>query len=103
MPEEVAQQIGRETPSNCIMSKMQLLGDRQFFRTAHGRFGFMIRGVQPGDVLVVFDTATTPHVLRNASPVNDDKYLVIGDAYVDGIMYGEADALDIEVRDIVLV
>jgi uncharacterized cupin superfamily protein len=84
------------------MSKLYTLSDRQCFRTAHGRFGFTIRGVQSGDVLVVFDTATTPHVLRNASDDND-KYLVIGDAYVDGIMYGEADSLEIEARDFVLV
>jgi hypothetical protein len=52
----------------------------------------------------VFNSATTPHVLRKV--INEgggEAYKIVGDAYVSDIMYGESDVLDIPVQDIMLV
>jgi hypothetical protein len=78
------------------------LGDRQLFNTKHGRFGFTIKGVQPGDILCVFNSASTPHILRRMKD-RDEAYQVIGDAYVDGMMFAEVDAMGIADQDILLV
>jgi hypothetical protein len=49
----------------------------------------------------VFGTATTPHILRRAG--GSEKYSVVGDAYVHGIMYGESDFLNIPTQNFCLV
>lgn len=101
--EAVLQQIGPATPTQNIITKMMFLTDRQLFNTTEGFFGVVIRGVQPGDLVCVFNSATTPHVLRRVPGEDSDVYEVVGDAYVNDLMYCQADYLDIAVRDIELV
>jgi hypothetical protein len=91
------------SPYQPILAKLGRLGDRQLFNTKHGRFGFTIKGVQPGDILCVFNSASTPHVLRRMTDRDNGAYQVIGDAYVDGMMLAEVDAMDIKDQDILLV
>jgi hypothetical protein len=86
-----------------LLVKLVKLGDRQLFNTKNGRFGFTIKGVQPGDMLCVFNSASTPHVLRRVAVRGGEAYLVIGDAYVDGLMLAEADDIEVEDREILLV
>jgi hypothetical protein len=52
----------------------------------------------------VFNSATTPHVLRKVSGEGvGEVYQIIGDAYVSDLMYGESDSMDIQVQDITLL
>lgn len=102
-----AKYIGSESDVAKILTKQALLTRRQLFNTAHGRFGFTTRGVQPGDIVCVFHGASTPHVLRRAGQRESQVYQVIGDAYIHGLMHGkidlEADDIEAEEQDIVLV
>jgi hypothetical protein len=102
--EAVLQGIVPGTSACDIVTKLQCLYDRQLFNTTNGRFGFVICGAQPGDLVCVFNSATTPHVLRKVSNGSAcEVYRIIGDAYVSDLMYGESDVLDIPVQDITLV
>lgn len=78
---------------------------RQLFLTKGSRIGYTIRGVKPGDKVCLFDGAPCPHVLRSAREGDNvvEKWRFVGDAYVHGLMNGEADGIDIDKKDIVLV
>jgi len=84
---------------------LQNFSYRQLFLTKDRRLGFTLRGVKPGDVVCVFDGAPTPHVLRRVSQADNalERWRFVGDAYVHDLMNCEADAMDIESRDVVLV
>ena len=62
--------------------------DTTFFATAQGRLGFSNNKIQPKDVVYVLYGGNAPFVLR-PNP-NDNTMQLIGDAYLDGVMYGEA-------------
>lgn len=62
--------------------------DTTFFATVQGRFGFSNRKIQPKDVVYVLYGGNAPFVLR-PNP-NDNTMQLIGDAYLDGVMFGEA-------------
>lgn len=70
---------------------LSLLDSRQFIVTNDGLAGLAPAIAQPGDHIVVFAGENTPLVLRPAG--RDDRgrnrYYVIGDCFVHGIMYGE--------------
>jgi len=67
---------------------------RDFFATEHGRIGWGPEGVEAGDVIAVFDNGIIPHILR---PRKSNKpMMLVGDAYVDGLMYGEVFNLEEE-------
>ena len=53
-----------------------------------GYYGIGPHETQPGDVLVIFLGAQVPHVLRHYSKGNS--FRLVGEAYVHGIMDGEA-------------
>jgi hypothetical protein len=60
---------------------------RAFGRTAnHGLFGWVPKNSVAGDVVVIFTGGTMPIVLRP----KDGYYTVVGDAYIHGVMDGEA-------------
>ncbi|KAK7409526.1 hypothetical protein QQX98_008310 [Neonectria punicea] len=80
---------------------------RRFLATAHGRLGWAPLCTKPGDLVCIFDGAPVPFILRprtekmtasqkqsrdNAfSMLGDEtKYELVGEAYIDGMMYGEA-------------
>jgi hypothetical protein len=92
-----------DTPTRDIFCALFYLRNRQLFNTAQGSFGFAIKGVEPGDVVCVFNHATTPHVLRKVEDREGHVYRVVGDAYVHDFMHGQVDEMDLEERDIVLV
>ena len=60
--------------------------DRRFFVTAAGYMGLGPRCMQPEDIVVVLRGGLSPFVLRKKA----DGYWLIGEAYVQGIMHGEA-------------
>lgn len=59
---------------------------RMFIATRDGRISFVPKNSREGDVIAVLAGGRVPIVLR---PENDH-YTVIGDAYIHGIMDGEA-------------
>ena len=61
---------------------------RRFFSTNGGRIGLGEPDTRPGDLICIFYGARTPFILRRKE--NDSTYMLIGETYVHGIMYGEA-------------
>jgi hypothetical protein len=88
-----------------FMQRLHRLRNRQVVFTKEKRAGFTSPGVRPGDVLCVFNGAPVVHVLRRAEGISDhvERWRLVADAFVDGLMHGEADGMDVEERDIVLV
>jgi hypothetical protein len=85
---------------------MQFHNQRQLFQAKERRFGFTIRGVLPGDRICALNGSRVPHVIRKVTEDNRNEselWKFVGDAYVHGLMNGEADEIDVEERDIVFV
>jgi hypothetical protein len=79
---------------------------RRFGITAKGYFALVPRGTHEGDEIVVFEKACIPFVVRkvNSDGRDGQKYLLLGEAYVHGIMQGEVmDMADSVLEDITLV
>lgn len=99
------------TPAGYLYNKLEALEGRQLFQTADERFGFTRTGVRKGDRVCVFHEAPTIHILRKRRDEDGEgegegeggRWELVGDGYVHGLMYGEADEMDVEERDIVLV
>jgi hypothetical protein len=66
---------------------------RRFFATSRGQIGFGPTHTQPRDLICVFYGGETPYILRKDPAA--DTFELIGEAYVHGLMYGEA----FEMRD----
>ncbi|KAF1954801.1 hypothetical protein CC80DRAFT_392152, partial [Byssothecium circinans] len=65
---------------------METIGEgRAAFRTANGYIGMGPRAMRQGDVVVALDSGAVPFILRPKA----DHYLLIGECYVHGIMFGE--------------
>jgi hypothetical protein len=60
---------------------------RAFVRTEDGRIGLAPKHTQRGDMVVILWNAGSPYVLR---PVENGNFKLVGEAYVHGLMYGEA-------------
>jgi hypothetical protein len=60
---------------------------RSFVITKHGRLGWCPHTCQEGDVISVLAGGRVPFVLRKCG---ENQYQLIGDAYIHGIMDGEA-------------
>ena len=60
---------------------------RRLFRTQSGYLGIGPQSLQIGDVVSILPSSNVPFLLRQ---VEDNRYRLIGDAYVHGIMHGEA-------------
>jgi hypothetical protein len=75
---------------------------RQFAVTKKGYMALVPLGTQEGDWVAVFSGAATPHVLR-AVTEGGDEFQVVGDAYVHGLMDGEAFRAKVRRETIVLV
>lgn len=73
---------------------------RNFCSTKQGRIGLLPRGTLKGDLVAVFMGADVPFVLRATGA---DRYELIGECYIHGIMNGEAFVgRESQVGDIVL-
>lgn len=65
---------------------------RSFFSTVSGRFVLGPSHMQPGDLVCILFGGTVPFILRqamNAEGEETGKFLLVGEAYVDGAMDGE--------------
>ncbi|KAL2170368.1 hypothetical protein VTG60DRAFT_4954 [Thermothelomyces hinnuleus] len=82
------------------MQASTTVAGRGFATTQRGYIGLVPPVAQVGDLVVVIMGATVPHVVRKVQ----SGYLLVGDAFVHGYMYGEAlRGTDIRPVDIVLV
>lgn len=63
---------------------------REIAVTERGYMALVVPGVRVGDDICVFSGAATPHVLRrDRSDKDDEKYRLVGDAYIHGFMDGK--------------
>ena len=68
---------------------------RRLFRTAKGYLGVGVKSLQPEDEVWIIGGADTPMLLRKHP---NGLYRLVGEAYVHGIMYGEAVQSDVHER-----
>lgn len=70
-------------------TKLRMICDgRRFFATSGGQIGLGPAHTKPGDLICVFYGGDTPYILRKDPAA--DTFEFIGEAYVHGLMYGEA-------------
>jgi hypothetical protein len=63
---------------------------RRLFITKNGYLGLAPRSLRPGDTIAIVPGAAVPFALRKADPQSGDSaWLLIGEAYVHGVMSGE--------------
>jgi hypothetical protein len=62
---------------------------RMLFRTAHGMLGLGHVAIRPGDFVTLLWGVRSPIILRQRSYQDGGGFTFVGDAYVDGIMFGE--------------
>lgn len=83
----------------------QVMAGRKLFRTKQN--GFLGNGPQSleiGDLVCVLAGGTVPYLIRPVDDTKGNRFRFIGEAYVHGIMHGEAvQAQGIEVHEIILV
>ncbi|PSN58660.1 hypothetical protein BS50DRAFT_510017 [Corynespora cassiicola Philippines] len=77
----------RADPSQLMRDLMRISPRRPPFVTEKGHLGLSSQYIKPGDLVAVVGGAQVPFILRKR---NSEKYEIIGEAYVDGIMNGEA-------------
>jgi hypothetical protein len=70
------------------------LEGRVFFILANGYFGVGPDGMEEGDTVAIFRGCKTPFILRQARGKKESMWRILGDAYVHGIMRGEAVRMD---------
>jgi hypothetical protein len=73
--------------------------ERRPFVTVKGFVGLAPKHVEEGDVIVIFPGARFPYVLRRC---DDGTYVLVGETFVHGIMYGELVTEDREMEEFVL-
>lgn len=79
----------------CVSDSVeQNLRHRAYFSTARGRVGLGNKLVKTGDLVCVFNGFRTPFLLRKAA--SEGSYKLMDEAYVHGIMYGEAEQAETE-------
>jgi hypothetical protein len=78
--------VDKERMDELYATSLLACCDRRFFTTTAGRVGIGPRCMQPEDIVVILRGGRTPFILRKKS----DGYWLLGDAYVHGVMHGEA-------------
>ncbi|KAK7696856.1 hypothetical protein SLS64_014141 [Diaporthe eres] len=63
---------------------------RRFFATKGGRIGLGPAHTEAGDAVAVAFYCPTPYILRRRGGEGEGRWGLVGEAYVHGIMYGEA-------------
>jgi hypothetical protein len=64
--------------------------NRCLFRTEQRHIGLGPDSLQPGDCVWVLSGGRVPFVLRQIDANDENRYELVGEAYVHGVMYGEA-------------
>jgi len=76
-----------------IMQMKAATNWRAFAITETGYIALVPSVTKAGDKVIIFEGASVPYVLR-PSP-GDEGFLLVGDSYVQGVMYGEAQVSEI--------
>jgi len=69
-----------------VQSSVGMTWDRRFFIGSEGTMGMAPESSLEGDIICIPLGCPHPMILRQV----DDHYIVVGEAYVDGYMYGKA-------------
>ncbi|RDL30488.1 Heterokaryon incompatibility protein [Venustampulla echinocandica] len=88
--------------TNTLRSYYIMMGqqiERRPFVTMKGFVGLAPKHVEEGDVIVIFPGAKFPYVLRRC---DDGTYVLVGETFVYGIMYGELVTEDREMEEFIL-
>jgi hypothetical protein len=64
--------------------------NRRLFRTSEDHMGLGPESMETGDPVCIISGARTPFVIRKYSEGGDKEYRLVGEAYVHGMMQGEA-------------
>ncbi|CAM1508928.1 Fc.00g026670.m01.CDS01 [Cosmosporella sp. VM-42] len=83
---------GDSQPKFYETDKLPTCFDRCFFVTGKGRFGICPWATKEGDLIVLLDGGNVPYLLRlvgDAEESDKGQFELIGECYVDGVMYGE--------------
>jgi len=75
----------RHGPTVTFSKKLETTLDRRLFKTTKGYIGIGPRSLQKGDAVTLFKGGMVPLVIRSLG----DKWELIGDCYIHGIMHGE--------------
>ena len=76
-----------EDETEVYVSQLSIYGrNRRLITTAHGYVGLGVNSCMPGDLVCVIFGCSTPILLRKV----EDHYVVLGEAYLHGMMNGEA-------------
>ncbi|KAF2971250.1 hypothetical protein GQX73_g2398 [Xylaria multiplex] len=75
---------------------------RRLFRTTAGYFGLTSQSVVPGDCVWVLSGARVPFVLK-AADAREDRWQLVSESYVHGVMRGDALTDEVTLRRICLV
>ncbi|KAK5696949.1 hypothetical protein LTR17_024144 [Elasticomyces elasticus] len=70
-----------------VVIRTEFCSNRRIFVTTLGRLGLGPGVMQSGDVVTLLRGVRSPMILR---PLSNGRYQLVGEAYVDGIMFGEA-------------
>lgn len=69
----------------------QVMPGRKLFRTKHNNhLGTGAKSLQVGDVVCVLAGGSVPYVIRPVDGARENKFQFVGEAYVHGIMHGQA-------------
>ena len=93
-------EVVRSEHMTAFLTNLERNIGRRVFRTDEGGVGMGPGAMQTGDAVVVLNGLTTPMVLRPGG-TGTDEWTVVGEAYCDGVMDGEA--LGVDERRFVLV
>jgi len=66
----------------------QIFRDRRFFSSPEGYIGLASSKALPTDIICILFGASLPYILRKTE--RDGYYVLVGEAYVHGLMYGRA-------------
>lgn len=78
---------------NIMFGAFSGIRKKRFCSTSNGRLGWAHINAQRGDIICAFDGANVLHILRTKA----DKYHLVGECYIQGLMRGEIEDLkDVE-------
>lgn len=77
--------------------------ERRLFARSSGHVGLAPPGARIGDMVAFMQRGKVPFVIRFVSNIRQSASTLVGDAYVDGLMYGEIGTLNLDLEVITLV
>jgi hypothetical protein len=77
--------------------------ERRLFASSSGHVGLAPPGAGIGDLVAFLQKGRLPFIVRPAPGYEGVLYTLVGDAYVDGLMYGEVADRGLSLEDIILV